>query len=287
MSEAIRAIARTARHGAVTDVIRTAIAAAHLWGCEYGTNLFLRNREGQQRELSIPVQHKPDAGLDYIIQIRCEMTTLRYIDELAANGFGGTPSDIIRRSLSFYRFLLQCREDGWDCVYVDEAGQFTKIQLDLSVAATTSQATKPINFRANADMTEAITTIARTADHASASDAIRTAIAAAHLWWCEYGNNLALMNRDGRQMELCVPVQDKLDARLDYIIQVRCDSVMSNYLQELASNGFGTTLTDIIRRSLRFYRFLLQRREDGWDCIYTDKAGQSMLVPIITLARSH
>lgn len=148
-------------------------------------------------------------------------------------------------------------------------------------------ATERINFRANTDIAKMISAIADTADHASVSDLIRTAVTIAYLCWCEYRGNLLLRNHDGRELQLSFPERDIPDGKLGHIIQVRFDVVFSSHLHTLAASGFASTPTEVIRRSLSLYRLLLQRRDDGWDCIYVDEAGHFTLVPILTLIRPH
>jgi hypothetical protein len=72
-------------------------------------------------------------------------------------------------------------------------------------------ATERINFRANTDITKMISAIADTADHASVSDLIRTAVTIAYLCWCEYRGNLLLRNHDGHELQLSFPERDKPD----------------------------------------------------------------------------
>lgn len=146
---------------------------------------------------------------------------------------------------------------------------------------------KRINFRAGAEISAMMKAIATTAEHASTSDMIRTAVAVAYLSWCEYSNKLVLKHRDGQQIGLGFPEPSKFDTKLNQIIQVRSDDALSKYLHELAGSGFAGSATEIIRRSLGLYRFLLQCREEGWDCGYMTEAGYFTLIPILSLIRPH
>lgn len=178
----------------------------------------------------------------------------------------------------------------------DRAGRLTRVcfLVDLYIACSTFAApprtsitVKRINFRAGAEMTEMMKAIATTAEHASTSDVIRTAVAVAYLSWCEYGNKLVLKHRDGRQIGLGFPEPSKFDTKLDQIIQVRSDGALSKYLHALAESGFAGSVTEIIRRSLGLYRSLLQCREEGWDCGYMTEAGDFTIIPILSFIRPH
>src|ERR1019366_676005 len=118
MAEMIKDIATSSQHASTSDLIRTAIAVAYLSWCEYSTKLVLKHRDGRQKGLDFPEPPKVDTNLDQIIHVRSDEALLKYLNELLRSGFAGNATAIIRRSLSQYRFMLQCREAGWDCGYM-------------------------------------------------------------------------------------------------------------------------------------------------------------------------
>jgi hypothetical protein len=129
MAEAIREIAGDAGHGSASEVIRTAVAVAYFSWCEVGRKRFLRNGDGRQAAVSFPSEGPPEERLDHVVQLRCDERLSSYLRQLRADGFGATPTSVIRRSVGLYAYLLRCRDDRWGCGYFDDHGDFTLLPV--------------------------------------------------------------------------------------------------------------------------------------------------------------